>query len=484
MGIFDLLRKTLSALRLEDEVYLAYLYGHRIDEHEYLRSRACKWPGLLLRCVLFFRFLQKNYRNNEKSSNNVDCLVYSGTDNQMKSLSQVIKALHKKGMAVAIFHGETVSCDYIDSAINVRPVYFRIKEITVASVLFFIKAPSLYLRLRKRGNKIGVSHYFNIFCESYVYLPYFFRILGETKPIFVIQSNDHNISNRSLRLASQLMGIKTVFMQHGAGTGFQPPLDFDYAFLNGEQAMKAYGYKYITLSSGENKHPKSFNTTIFLSGQKKYLTRGKSAQAYLEKEFCVGIGVSSLNEFSLLKSLLEKLKIKNIKCIVRAHPGQSAVFLSELRDYIENNENVLFSDPKKIQLTEFFSQCNILIAANTSLHLDAGLVGIPSYYYELSDHALQPDYFGFEKAGLLEYFPENIYCMSDSEIKGLAVQSKKRLSAIRYYSESFNTPWEGREGELVAETLYRMKCNSSLENIFIKESHTKCFKGIYRLMNN
>ena len=62
MNVLRLLRKALCVLRIEDETYLAYLYGHKIDQHEYLRTRECKMPGLFIRCLFFLRYLQKNYK--------------------------------------------------------------------------------------------------------------------------------------------------------------------------------------------------------------------------------------------------------------------------------------------------------------------------------------------------------------------------------------------------------------------------------------
>ena len=477
MKFLRLLRAALYVFDIEDEIHLAYLYGCKINQHEYIRNRPCKRPGLLVRCLYFFRYLQKNYKRNRKKSKCVDYFFYAGTENQLKSLMPTIHALEKKRMTISICLGRNISFESFGESVNVLPVCFNLKEILIASFLFVVKAPRLYFKLKHDKNYIGINHYFDMFCQSYIYAPLFLSLLNEIKPFYVIQSNDHNLPNRSLRSAAEVLCVKSVFMQHGAGTGFQPPLNFNYAFLNGEQALNEYAAKYPTNLTPE-KH--NINPIIFLSGQKKQLVEVQSPSLNGSK-LIVGVGVSSLNEFIFLESLLKKFKGKQIRCVVRTHPGQAEDFLESLRNFIKENNYVSYSNPKADSLTDFFSKCSILIAANTSLHLDAGLSGIPSYYYELSKSSIQEDYFGFEKSGLIENLPENIFDMSNGELKTLTTQPTKRIEAVRYFSESYKTRWEGKEGDLVAETLCMIRDNKPLGDLYAKVKKSENFKEVYRI---
>jgi hypothetical protein len=479
MNIIKLLQLSLGALRKEDETFLSYVHGKILDEggSAHLKNADAKWTGVFFQSLKFFRFLQKKSCFRCAQQKNAQAFFFAGTDNQIKSLIPTLIAMRDKGNTSVVYLDANLSCKEIAEINDRLTVCFQFGVILVALALFFIRSPLLFIRLKKDGNLVGINKYFHVFCMSYVYIPYFVRLIDLVKPKFVIQSNDHNIENRCLRLASEIMGIKTVYLQHASVSTSFPPLQFDYAFLDGVEAMEKYVACKQAWASDQRPNSNLDNVTVFLSGQQKKIAVASST----DKEFCIGIGVNVLDDFSHLKALLDVLGSKKLNCIVRTHPYQSAAFLRELDSYILKSKFVRFNDSKHSSLPDFFEQCSILIAANTGLHLEAAIAGLHTYYYEFSAVTHTPDYYGFVRSGISANLPANIGIMSVEDILNLAVSSEERLNIIRRFSESFGTQWQGREGVLVAETLYRISNERSLSDIYREHDKSQCFKKVYRI---
>jgi hypothetical protein len=479
MKIYKLLSLSLSALRREDETFLAFMYGQVWDEPEltYLKNADAKRTGVFFQSLIYFRVLQKCFIFLSESPKKAQAFFYAGTDNQIKALLPTVISMRDKGIACVAYLDRDVSCKEAEEIDDRMIVGFQFATTLIALILYFIKAPSLFFRLRKDGNNVGINKYFYIFCMAYAYIPYFLDLLSVIKPAFVIQSNDHSIGNRCLRLAAETLGIKTVYMQHASVSNLFPPLEFDYAFLDGEDALKKYVACRQSWMSIQRQNANVSNVTVFLSGQQKKIAITSS----VDKAFCVGIGVNILDEFSCLKIILDVLNGKGVSCIVRTHPGQSSAFLYELGNYTTQNKYVQFLDSKTSSLSDFFGRCSILVAANTSLHLEAAIAGLPTYYQEFSRLVHKSDYYGFVKSGLSAHLPADIATMSVEEIMSLAISPEARLNAIRRYSESFGTPWQNREGELVSETLSRLIDGRGYYDIYAETDFPNSFMAVYRI---
>jgi hypothetical protein len=479
MRLHVLLKLSLAALRREDETFLAYVYGKILDEdgNIHIKNHDAKWTGVFFQTLIFFRFLIVNTNLLSVHPKRAQVLFYAGTKNQIKSLIPTVVAMYDKGVECVAFFESRIACEEADSIACRSFVAFCPSVILVALYLFLVKAPFLYGRLRSSGNSVGIKKFFHCFCEAYAYIPYFIKLLDIIKPNFVIQSNDHNVANRCLRLVAEMQEIKTVYMQHASVTNLFPPLEFNYAFLDGEVALEEYIACQSGRTSGHRKSTISSNVMIFLSGQKKSIaTSGPH-----DKDFCVGIGVNMMDEFDHLESLLNVFERKGVNCVVRTHPSQSVAFLSKLESYISQRKLVRLSDGKESSLSEFFGQCSILIAANTSLHLEAAIAGLQTYYYEFSETTQSPDYYGFVNSGLSAKLSTNIDLMTIEEVMDLSASVEGRTNAIRRFSDSFGTQWQNREGELVADSLIRLISGRSLSDIYIEDDKSNCFKSVYRI---
>ena len=117
--------------------------------------------------------------------------------------------------------------------------------------------------------------------------------------------------------------------------------------------------------------------------------------------------------------------------------------LKSLRDEFDD---LSFSDPKEESVSDFVTRIRCLVAGNTGIHLETSICGVPSIYYVIEDDGAF-DYYGFVAQGLSIHAP-------DHEALGSLLADLDSLSvntnAVRTYSATFRTEWQGREGELVS----------------------------------
>ena len=66
----------------------------------------------------------------------------------------------------------------------------------------------------------------------------------------VFVANDHTGPCRSIRLACEQLNIKVAYIQHAVSSIF-PPLEFDYAFLDGKVAYDIYNRCFHESSKSE-----------------------------------------------------------------------------------------------------------------------------------------------------------------------------------------------------------------------------------------
>nr|MDA3831820.1 hypothetical protein [Spirochaetales bacterium] len=90
---------------------------------------------------------------------------------------------------------------------------------------------------------------------GYYYLSCFW--LKKYKPRLVVFANDHSFHPRTFRAASLDVNVKTLYIQHASVTANFPPLDFDYACLDGKDSLEQY------------RQAGSIQSTVFLIGMAK-----------------------------------------------------------------------------------------------------------------------------------------------------------------------------------------------------------------------
>lgn len=447
-------RDVKNILASEPETWLAYLYGQRLEDMPAFLKHSPRFKGTFARVLAFFWFLAKQTswsRKPSKSGERVNYLVFASSINQMNALNSTVHALRRKQVSVlAISKSEfvgSVECKELYSADA-----FSFLDSLKAMSIFILRAPKLF-------NSLNGQHpakrrwYFHYFCHAYAYLPYFLGLFKSIKPDFVIVSNDHTCENRCCLAVAHYLGIKTVYMQHASVTTIFPALRVNYAFLDGRSALETYRQCENNQPNNQRYVPKPL---VIFSGQKKKLEASREIE---HGERYIGIALNLLDNIDSGLKLAEKLANKGHNVCLRWHPGQKSEEVRKIKIKVGDWDNLVLSDPKHESLGDYLGRLQMVVAGNTGLLLEAAVVGVLPVYYELQPPQF-PDYYGFVRNSLA------LHAKTEKQLESMLSESDERIGpepdAVRYYSATYKTVWDGREGELVASCLEVLRSGGDL----------------------
>lgn len=441
-----------DVLKKEPETWLAYLYGQRFQDLKHLQDAEPRYQGAVLRFLIYIYTLLRQIRF--RFSPRIEpttFLVYAGTLNQLSALQSTVTSLREKGQSIVMVVPKSLidrtSCKFGGCQTISLGVFdlFRVLLLTSRRIIAVLRSlnelsPDF---TRKRMDVIFRPH---------IDLIYFDRLLSYAKPKCVIVSNDHNIPNRALLALARNRGCKTVYMQHASVSALFPALSVDYAFLDGKSAYETY------LQCEGNQpasDPRLVNRQVILSGQKKTLSR----RVISLKPEVAGFAVNSLDNLTDISAFVKQISEHEVSLKVRWHPALSSKIIDNLKSVLAPYQ-VQYSDPRTEHVSVFLNSIGALIAGNSSIHLESALCGVPTFYYEISETD-KPDYYGYVKHGLAIHAVDmqQLVELLDEALKG---ELQVSVDAVRYYSSTYETEWEGREGELVASTLVAIEAGAGL----------------------
>ncbi|MGO2476896.1 MAG: hypothetical protein ACTH7Q_00765 [Pseudoalteromonas sp.] len=458
MKTFQILKVLNASLGKEDEYSLSYLHGIKLDSFKHVKQSKTKYSGLFLQVCLYLYSLLKTVRFSKRNLDpNKEVLMFAGTKNQYDSLNSTMNSLDGLSVDYNLIATKAVGRGAENHSLNVL-------EFLLSAYAFVRYSYKLYFRLKKTDRKFEIKYFFSIYCQTYTNLVFFISILlklkSKNKLKLVVLSNDHNNENRCLRLACEVLNIKTLYMQHASVSTLFPPLQYDYALLDGKVAYDIYQNCLRKLPNAS-----IYPVNVFLSGQKKSISnQGDRA----EKIFDIGVAVNTLDEFEILEELVKKANKYGLSVLVRTHPGQQKGFLDKFA-LITVTNNIEWCAPHKDSLSYFFNSIDCLIAANSSIHLEAALANTATLYYEFNNNIALPDYYGYVKNGLA--YRLNIENMLESINKGKQhCNSIYHNEAVQKYSATYMTKWEHKEGELAAKLIKRILIGKSFDDIFIQST--------------
>ena len=436
VSVFKTIR---TALREEPETWLAYLHGQKFESLDHIKEAKPRFRGAPLRVAIFFLRLvaRSAVRYEPRGSGRRRVLAFAGTTNQRAALGSTVDALARRGVPVLALSMPGVITQG-DPMRRFQALRFGPVEVTKAIWLLMLRFRVLRRQL-SNGHARLTARWLDTFCMPYVYLAYFERVLRQVQPSVVLVSNDHNAPNRSLLAVARAMGIKTAYMQHASVSPLFPCLTMDYAFLDGKAALECY-------RQCEANRPPALSLPqrhVFLTGQKKPLVvEGKTSEGV------IGLALNTLDTPSDVAPVLDALTRTGGRLCVRWHPGLQGRKLEPLLAVLQRYPGVEQSDPNKEPVGPFLDRLNGLIAGNSSIHLEAALSGVVPVYFEFGKTRVS-DYYGYVRHGLsiaAESLEELVAVVR--RIRG--GQLSVNADAVRYYSATFATQWEGAEGELVA----------------------------------
>lgn len=446
-----------KVLERNSEDWIAYLHGQQFDNLAHLKNSQSRISGVFLRSVAFFyqllRLWLRSLMDSRKKNANVDFYIYAGTANQANSLVGTAKSLAEKNKVIVVESNGNKSLNGANDIFKFYQIEVKLSDVFLALRLFVYNAPKLYSSL-KRKDSLLISQHFNVFCQVYIYLPLFYRLLNEYKPDCVIVSNDHNVDCRSLLAMANYFGIKTAYMQHASVSDLFPALTVDYAFLDGESALETYlkCERNLSFNYTNREHPK-----IFLSGQKKIL---KSLVKSGKEN--VGLAINILDNIDGAIELVNKLTADGFLVSLRWHPSQKKNDIMRIKEEFSDDSMVTLSDPRQQSVDNFLFEIYYMICGNSSIHLEAAVAGVIPIYYEIQPPHIE-DYYGYVKNGIA--LKAESYQRLVSLLKKIDT-SKPNSKAIQYYSATYNTEWYGKEGELVATILSQLQEDSPWRELF------------------
>lgn len=435
------------ALIHEPESWIAYLYGQHPTYVQGLTKRGPR-RMLLFRLAAYGWSVLRVIRMKPEFSNNglVDVLVFAETANQAHSLAQTIHGLREKGLTVRIITANAASAVLADvSHFSSGRVTLNLNDLMKLIALNLIRLPKILEMIRRQDGKFPKEFVDQLF-KCHIYHVFFDKVISLTNPRLVLMSNDHNVPQRSLLSIAKVRGIKSAYVQHASVSSMFPKLSFNYCFLDGQVAKNTY-------ESCELNGPKTeiipANRYVFLTGQKKPVRTN-----FIAKPLVIGLAINELDDVNDVIRIINLMTENHLKVRLRWHPGTGFRKAGAIRRLCLKLPSVSISDPHYETVGKFIGKIGVLIAGNSSIHLEAAIGNILPIYFDMSRASVY-DYYGYVKNGL------SVEAKDESELLGLVGSAlngelKLNTSAVRSYSATFETEWAGYEGKLTAAIIKRL----------------------------
>ncbi|PSR52451.1 hypothetical protein AHMF7605_02380 [Adhaeribacter arboris] len=356
------------------------------------------------------------FRNKEIISGKI--WLYVVSKNNYESLQFIQEAVPE-----AIFvSGQNKQIGIYNKQVNRLPTRFKI-------FYYYKFLPLLWGLYQLKGKR--ALRFFDLIYSAIGYYELSVNYLKKYRPRAIIFANDHNTDPRALLLAAKEVGIPTIYLQHASVSTNFPPLSFDLSLLEGQDSLNKYRVCGPVLGKVE---------LIGMPKADKYLQNKNLRTSITSLAVCANI----MDETDLIKQLLTQLTRefpdKNIS--FRPHPSDRRNFL-----FIHQiSSRIQFSNAKVEPAFDFLLKQDVIIAADSSIHLEAVMLNILSIYYRLEKSNFVQDYYGYVRHHLVEK-AENV----DKVLAIIRTHEHNRPQVsgrARYYNAVLGTEYEGRSHEL------------------------------------
>jgi hypothetical protein len=266
----------------------------------------------------------------------------------------------------------------------------------------------------------------------------------------MVFANDHSMPNRCLITLATKYNIETIYTQHASVTERFPALDFTYSFLDGEESYLKY------------KNIGNIRGKIFLAGSPRF---DKYAQYASNNKDDKKIGVALSDNDSVEKAIELChfiLSLGGYKIIIRPHPAMTV----DLKPLVDSMHGMEVSYPRNETSYEFISKVSLLIANESSIHLDACLLNVPSALFNFSEYSTN-DWYSYIKNGLITV------CNTYNDVEMAINQHRPVVDAhiVRYYNAAYQTAHFDNVGGLIATFIQCLLAGN--EDKYISKYFTK-----------
>lgn len=269
-------------------------------------------------------------------------------------------------------------------------------------------------------NRNEVRQFYDLFFQAEGTYQECYRLLKKFSPKAIVFGNDHVIIARSLLLAANELGIKSYYIQHASVSEYFPPLDFSYALLEGKDSLAKY------------KKAGNILSKVVLVGMPKFdsfINRVNNNSTVNN----LGIAFNAMDDLNEVKKIVNFLieEFPNLTIHLRPHPS----------DYRNINDiPVTISNPRKENSFEFLSKIDVIIAGDSSIHLEAVLLNVYAIQYDFG-LPTPLDYYGFISNNLVSYSAN--FSGLRKLIKSLIIEKPNIQVKAKYYNEAVESDFYG-----------------------------------------
>lgn len=331
------------------------------------RMKVNKPYPLIVCYIFFFVYVIRNlFRFQFKYKPLNKCLFLEPSLNNRRTLEPIYKFLNKENYSIL-------------EGYRFNLPWSRVVWKSLCFLPYFHRA---YKRQNIEDKKL-IRHFYTIFITTYGVYHTTKQLLDKNTSIeLIVMANDHLTFCRVINMLAPFYGIKTIYTQHASVTHRFPALDFTYSFLDGIDSYNKY------------KHIAPIKGKVFLSGSPRFDTL-KTIQ--VKRTNSLGIALNSIDHMDKVLELVSYLvDSTDYEIIIRPHP----LMTRTLTENFFNSTRLTISNPIEESSFQFLAKLNVLIANESSIHLDSLLVGTPTILYNFTNDATI-DWYDYLKNGLI-----------------------------------------------------------------------------------
>lgn len=308
------------------------------------------------------------------------------------------------------------------------------------SFLYTYKFPSYWWHLYQK-NRTQALKYFDLVFRCMGLYEVANQYIKKHKPSCIVLANDHSEKERAIRIAAKQYDIPVIYIQHASISQFHPRLDFDLSLLEGQASLDVYSKKGTP------------HGLVKLVGMPKF-DHFSSLRNKNKKVRNVGICTNLIDKIKDIDNLIIKLtkRFPQITFNYRPHPSDIRSITTPIN--ISKNESIF----------DFLQKQDLIIAGNTSAHLEAVLMNVVSVHYEITsikDYDHYHDYYGYIKNDLSILAEDEEMLFNIINHQSL-VKNEVYLKA-QYYNAVVGTKFEGNSTGLVIQEIKQI-IQSSITN--------------------
>lgn len=311
--------------------------------------------------------------------------------------------------------------------------------------LFFLPLVLIKYSHARGYKKKSMNYVFDHYLLLYGMYIYGNMWMKKIQPRCLVLSNHINVVNRVMRQIAKENNITTIYIQHASVPENFPPLDFDFALLEGRDALLKYNRVGYT------------KTVVFLIGIPKFDPHYEKINKYKCLN-SIGICTSSIDPPRRIDELCERLRAEysHIKIIIRPYGTNRSKYdwLKVIKKY-----NLDYSDWLNEISFDFLKKVDSIIAGESNIILEAALMNVFPIYYDYSNRNL--DFYGFIKTGLVKYLSKpNEVCIELGNIFRLKPFIREKT---KYYYNTVGTQYDGHSTDLASELILNIVSSNNIQ---------------------